>query len=189
MFMTKNREMLMELKAQVETLKTALVVMDPKVSTSADAYEGLRKQVAVSASSRQAHLVQLAQFSRALRRGASAEQLSRLVQEWMQQAGLVAVEEPNPDLYEILEGDPAAGRLEVLSPAYVDAQTADGWSPMGQARWVLDDRSGRRRERRPMNRLDASMRRRHQRRHSHDSRRDRLRNHQLRAGRVLRGKA
>jgi hypothetical protein len=135
MFMTKNREMLMELKAQVETLKTALIVMDPKVSTSADAYEGLRKQIAVAASSRQAHLVQLAQFSRALRRGASADQLSGLVEEWMQQAGLAAVAEPNPDLYEILEGEPGAGLLEVMAPAFLDPQTGV-LVAQGQARWV-----------------------------------------------------
>lgn len=135
MFMTKNREMLMELKAQVETLKTALIVMDPKVSTSADAYEGLRKQVAVAASSRQAHLVQLAQFSRALRRGAGPDQLSGLVQEWMQQAGLVAVTEPNPDLYEILEGEPGTGRFDVMAPAYLDPQTR-ALVAQGQARWV-----------------------------------------------------
>lgn len=135
MFMTKNREMLMELKAQVETLKTALVVMDPKVSTSADAYEGLRRQIAVSASSRQAHLVQLAQFSRAVRRGANAEQLAGLVEEWAQQAGLVAVEEANSDLYEVLDGAPDAGTLEVLSPAYVDAQNGR-LVAMGEARWI-----------------------------------------------------
>ncbi len=135
MFMTKNREMLMELKAQVETLKTVLVVMDPKVSTSAEAYDGLRKQIAVAASSRQAHLVQLAQFSRALRRGASADRLSQLVEEWMQHAGLDAVADPNPDLYEILEGDPGNGRLEVMAPAYLDPQTGV-LIAQGQARWV-----------------------------------------------------
>lgn len=135
MFMSKNREMLMELKAQVETLKTALVVMDPKVSTSADAYDGLRKQIAMAASSRQAHLVQLAQFSRALKRGATTDQLSNLVEEWMQQAGLASILDPNPDLYEILEGKPDGGVLEVLSPAYVDAQTGHIVS-MGQARWL-----------------------------------------------------
>src|SRR3954463_14095573 len=106
MFMTKNTQMLMELKAELETLKTALIVMDPKVSTSADAYDGLRKQIAFAASSRQAHLVQLAQFSRALRRGASTEALSNLVEEWLQQAGLEARADANPDLYDILEGDP-----------------------------------------------------------------------------------
>lgn len=135
MFVTKKREMLMELKAQVETLKTALVVMDPKVSTSAEAYEGLRKQVAVAASSRQAHLVQLAQFSRALRRGAGADRLRDLVEEWMQQAGLAAVTDPNPELYEILEGEAGVGKLEVHSPAYVDPQTR-ALVAMGQARWV-----------------------------------------------------
>jgi hypothetical protein len=134
MFLTKSREMLMELKAEVETLKTALVVMDPKVSTSADAYAGLRKQVAMAASSRQAHLVQLAQFSRALRRGASVDHLSGLVEEWMQQAGLTAVTEADPNLYEILEGEPNSGRLKVLSPAYVDPQSGQ-LVAMGQARW------------------------------------------------------
>jgi hypothetical protein len=135
MFMTKNREMLMELRAQVETLKTALVVMDPKVSTSADAYDGLRKQIAFAATSRQAHLVQLAQFSRALKRGASVDDLSSLVEEWLQQAGLAAVTDPNPDLYDILEGDPISGILEVIAPAYVDPQTGHVVS-MGQARWL-----------------------------------------------------
>ncbi len=135
MFMTKNREMLKGLKNEVEHLKDVLIVMDPKVSTSADAYEGLRKQVAVAASSRQAHLVQLAQFSRAIRRGTSAEQLGRLVEEWMQQAGLAAVTDPNPDLYEILEGEAGVGNLEVLSPAYVDSQTG-ALIAMGQARWA-----------------------------------------------------
>lgn len=135
MFMSKNREMLMELRAQVETLKTALVVMDPKVSTSADAYDGLRKQIAMAASSRQAHLVQLAQFSRAIKRGATTDQLSNLVEEWMQQAGLAAVVDPNPDLYEILEGERDGGRLEVTAPAYIDPQTGVIVA-QGQARWV-----------------------------------------------------
>ena len=141
MFMTKNRETLLELKAQVETLKTALVVMDPKVSTSAEAYDGLRKQIAMAASSRQAHLVQLAQFSRALRRGAGKDQLSSLIEEWMQQAGLAAVVDPNPDLYEILEGDPGGGRLEITVPAYLDPQTGV-LVAQGQARWVPEANEG-----------------------------------------------
>lgn len=136
MFMTKNRETLLELKAQVETLKTALIVMDPKVSTSAEAYDGLRKQIAMAASSRQAHLVQLAHFSRSLRRGAGTDQLSALIEEWMQQAGLAAVMDPlSPDLYEILEGDPSSGRLEITAPAYLDPQTGVPVA-QGQARWV-----------------------------------------------------
>jgi len=133
--MTKNTQMLMELKAELETLKTALVVMDPKVSASADAYDGLRKQIAFAASSRQAHLVQLAQFSRALRRGASATDLTSLVDEWLQEAGLEVVNDSNLDVYEILDGDPSSGSLEVISPAFVDPQTGHVVS-MGQARWT-----------------------------------------------------
>jgi hypothetical protein len=134
MFISRNREMLMELKAQVETLKTALIVMDPKVSTSADAYDGLRKQVAVSASSRRAHLVQLAEFSRALRRGADSKDLASLVEEWMQQAGLTAVTESNTDLYELLEGGPETGHLVVMAPAYIDPLTG-ALIAQGQAHW------------------------------------------------------
>ena len=135
MFLTKNRQMLMELKAQVETLTTALVVMDPKVSTSADAYEGLRKQVAVGASSRRAHLVQLAQFCQALQHGAKPDDLASLVNQWMQQAGLAVVTDPRPELYEILDREPAAGQLQVDSPAFVDLDSAALVS-MGRARWV-----------------------------------------------------
>jgi hypothetical protein len=135
MFVSKNRELLMELRAKIDKLETVLVVMDPKVSTSADAYDGLRKQIAMAASSRQAHLVQLAQFSRALKRGATTDKLTELVEEWMQQAGLVAVMDPNPDLYEILDGEPEAGRLEISAPAYVDPQTGV-LVAQGQARWA-----------------------------------------------------
>jgi hypothetical protein len=135
MFMTKNREMLMELKAQVETLKTALIVMDPNVSTSADAYEGLRKQVVMAASDRRDRLVQLSQFSRAIRRGATINQLGDLVEQWMQQEDLAAVTEANPDLYDILEGETGVGELEVLSPAYVDLKTR-ALIARGEARWI-----------------------------------------------------
>jgi hypothetical protein len=135
MFMSRTREQLLDLRAQVETLKTALIVMDPKVSTSADAYEGLRRQVAAAASSRQAHLVQLAQMSRAVQRGASTEDLTSLVNEWMHQAGLTPTEEPHPDYYEVLEGKPGVGTLEVVSPAYVDPRTG-AIIAQGQARWV-----------------------------------------------------
>lgn len=137
MFMTKNRELLLETRAQIETLKTALIVMDPRVTTSSDAYEGLRKQVAVSASSRQAHLAQLAQFTRALQRGASSSDLASLVDQWSQQAGLIAVTDPNtnPDLFEVLEGEAGVGTPEMLSPAYVDQQHGR-LVAMGEARWV-----------------------------------------------------
>lgn len=135
MFTSKTQELLRDMRARLDTLTIALVIMDPKVSTSADAYDGLRRQVAAAASSRQAHLVQLAQFSKALRRGASLDDLSSMLKEWMQQAGLKAESGPEPDHYEILDGEPEGGRLEVLSPAYIDPQTRV-LVALGQARWV-----------------------------------------------------
>jgi hypothetical protein len=135
MFQSKNRQLLDTLMTEVEHLKDLLVVMDPKVSTSAEAYEGLRKTVVAAATSRQAHLVQLAQFSRALKRGANARDLENLVEEWSAQAGLAAISDPRPDLFENLEGEPSGGQFEVLSPAYVDTHSGRLVS-MGEGRWV-----------------------------------------------------
>jgi hypothetical protein len=61
--------------------------------------------------------------------------LGDLVDEWMQQAGLAAVTDPNPDLYEILDGEAGVGHLEVMSPAYLDPKTR-ALIAMGRARWV-----------------------------------------------------
>jgi hypothetical protein len=135
MFMTKNRELLMQLKAEVETLKTALIIMDPQVSTSADAYEGLVKQVAFGASSRRAHLVQLAQFAQELQHGAKPDDLVHLVNQWMHQAGLATVTEPKPELFDILGGVPEASRLQVDSAAFVDLATG-ALVASGTAHWL-----------------------------------------------------
>src|SRR5262249_25152720 len=72
----------------VERIELVTVVREPNTSISADAYNGLRKQVIAAAGERTAHLHQLAQFDAALRSDATLETLQALVAEWLEQASV-----------------------------------------------------------------------------------------------------
>src|ERR1700710_2032479 len=76
----------------VERIELVTVVREPNTSVSADAYNGLRKQVIAAVSERSAHLNQLAQFDAALRAGATQDALGGLVREWLEQASVALVD-------------------------------------------------------------------------------------------------
>lgn len=116
-------DMLDRVDRRVERIEIVTIVRDPASDLAADAYEGLRRQVIAAASERVAHLAQLAQFHAAFFAGASAEQLGRMVAEWMGQASLELVEDPQREgVYEYVgSGDLSTARL--VRPAYVDAAT------------------------------------------------------------------
>jgi hypothetical protein len=118
----RNRELLEELIRKMDRVEVALIVRDPGTSLSADAYDGLRKQVAVAARERQAHLVQLAILDEALRSTDDVSAARSVLSELMQQAGLARIEDADrPDMYEVVAGK--GTRLEILSPAYVEEAT------------------------------------------------------------------
>lgn len=113
---------LAEIERQLDRVYTALVVRDPGTPLSADAYEGLRKQVVASAQARTTHVAQLAEFDVALQRGASADDLRQLSSQWLQQAGVVRVEDA--DVPEAFEATVAPGTETVVEiPAYRDTAT------------------------------------------------------------------
>jgi hypothetical protein len=124
------RDRLTQLEHDADLIKTVLIVKEPTSSLAADAYDGLRKQVIVAAGERRAHLSQLAQMDAALARGGSVEDARRLVRDWMQQAGVVAVAQapdgtPVSDLFEVLTSNGVADgqSVEVVEPAYLDGAT------------------------------------------------------------------
>lgn len=114
MFRRKHAEIVHKL----DLLYTALVVRDPGTSMAADAYDGLRKQVIAASTSRQAHAVQLAEIDVALRRGAALRDLERLSDQWLRQAGIVTVADPDMRPYFEPSNLPL-GDAEVELPAYV----------------------------------------------------------------------
>lgn len=111
-----------ELEHKLDLIYTALVVRDPGTSMAAEAFEGLRKQVIAGATARHAHVAQLAEFDVALRRGASADDLMKLTSQWLDQAGVVRVDDPaQRDAFEstVRPGVP----VEVDIPAYLNTVT------------------------------------------------------------------
>ncbi|MFN3219825.1 MAG: hypothetical protein ACE367_25335 [Acidimicrobiales bacterium] len=102
-------------------IDTALVVRDPGSARSAEAYEGLRKQVAMAARSRREHLAQLVEMSDAIDRGATVDTLRERVDEWTMQAGLTRLTTVDPiDHFEI-EGSGEV--VEVVEPAWIDSES------------------------------------------------------------------
>lgn len=90
---------------------------------AADAYTGLRKQIIAAVSERTAHLHQLAQFDSTLRAGATPDELSILVREWLGQASLEVVEDTSLDGAFEFVGPKDAPGVRVVRPAYVDGVT------------------------------------------------------------------
>ena len=116
-------ELLDRVDRSIEKIEMVTVVREPNTGMSADAYNGLRKQVIASASERAAHLSQLAQFDSALRAGATTSELEALVREWAGQASLVTVEDPAlTEAFELVGPEDAPGR-RVLRPGYIDGIT------------------------------------------------------------------
>jgi hypothetical protein len=122
---------LQRLEQDSEVMKTVLIVKEPGTPAAAAAFDGLRKQILAAAGERRAHLTQLAQLHAGLRRSSTVDDAKLLVQDWMGQAGIFEVWDPQPglplrDLFEVLEGSdlPGATHVEVLDPAYLDSAGA-----------------------------------------------------------------
>lgn len=116
----KLRTEISEIKQLVSSINTALIVREPGTAVAAEAYDGLRRQVAQATAERRAHLVELVRLLEALDSGVSGDSLQRLVQEWANQAGLERWPDPEPrEFFEVMgDGD---GPVEVVHPAWVAA--------------------------------------------------------------------
>lgn len=119
----RKRQLLAELEALraiVSSINTALIVREPGTALSAEAFDGLRRQIAQVASDRRAHLVELSRLLDALDKGVSSDQLERLVAGWAEQAGLRRVWDTDIiDRFEIIGERHGSTPLEVVQPAWV----------------------------------------------------------------------
>ena len=112
-----------KLDRSLERIELVTVVREPNTGMSAEAYDGLRKQVIAAVNARMAHLRQLAQFDAAVQVGTSSQELETLVREWREQNELQVVEDITLlDAFELVGPEAAEGR-RLIRPAYVDAIT------------------------------------------------------------------
>jgi hypothetical protein len=129
----KLEQVVDQISRSIEKIEVATIVREPSSALSVDAYNGLRKQIVAAAGDRIAHLHQLARFAEVIHSGQVAD-LGPVVREWMEQAGLIRVDDPEDNrYYDVLGGEGPC--LSVLKPAYVDRITGRP-IVMGQAERV-----------------------------------------------------
>lgn len=114
-------QVLGDLRFSVERIDASLVVRDPGNVRSADAYDGLRKQIAVSAGDRRRLLVLLTELGEAIRRKEDHQSLQARFDEWSSQAGIGVLSEFNSEHFDYVETD--GSEVEISQPAYVEIES------------------------------------------------------------------
>lgn len=114
-------QVLGDLRLSVERIDASLVVRDPGNVRSADAYDGLRKQIAVSAGDRRRLLVLLTELGEAIRRKEDHQSLQARFDEWSSQAGIGVLSEFNSEHFDYVETD--GSEVEMSQPAYVEIES------------------------------------------------------------------
>ena len=136
----KVEDLFERIRESITKIEAAVFVMDRDSSLGVDAYNGLRKQVIASATERQAHLHQLAQFADAVDHQTPHDQLQQLVLEWMGQSDLIQVMLPSTaedlEAFEI-HGEPT-GSFRISRPAFLDGKTKRVVQ-MGNGTWIHPD--------------------------------------------------
>ena len=114
----ESGEVLIDLRRSIERIDASLVVRDPGNVRSADAYDGLRKQIAISAGDRRRLLVLLTELGEAIRRKEDHQSLQARFDEWSSQAGIGVLSEFNSDHFDYVEND--GNEIAISQPAYVE---------------------------------------------------------------------
>jgi hypothetical protein len=132
--LTTMEQVIDRISRSIEKIEVATIVREPSSKVAVDAYDGLRRQIVAAAGERMAHLHQLALFAEAVATNRPAAELTPLVAEWLQQAGVEQVTDPRDDSYfDVLGG--TGTELRVLRVGYRDTVTGRP-IVMGQAERV-----------------------------------------------------
>ena len=116
---SRDREMLTDIKSLLIRLDAAVVVRDPGSARAAEAFDGLRKQLAQSSKSRRLHQAHLLSLQDSLDRGASIELIRDRITDFMMELGIGKLTDTNdPSFFDVFEGEGLG--LECVEPAYVE---------------------------------------------------------------------
>lgn len=114
-----NRQRLENLEILLQRLEAAVVVRDPGNAHSADAYDGLRKQIIQSGKNHRIHVAHLISLSDSLQRGADIDLITDRVNDFLSELGIMRMSNTDfVDLFEVIEGEGSA--LECIEPAIVE---------------------------------------------------------------------
>lgn len=114
-----NRQRLENIEILLQRLEAAVVVRDLGNAHSADAYDGLRKQIIQSGKNHRIHLAHLISLSDSLQRGADIDLITDRVNDFLSELGVMRMSNTDfLDLFEVIEGEGSA--LECIEPAIVE---------------------------------------------------------------------
>jgi hypothetical protein len=125
-----NRQ-LQEIRNLLSRLDAAVVVREPGSARSAEAFEGLRKQLNLAVKSHRSHVGHLVSLSDSLDRNADIELIRDRVNDFLQELGIKTIREFIPQLFEVVETvDGDEDGYEIIEPAIVEELEDRGLSPI-----------------------------------------------------------
>jgi hypothetical protein len=133
----KNRQRLEIIEMLLHRLDAAVVVRDPGNAHSADAYDGLRKQIIQSGKNHRIHVAHLLSLADSMERGADIQLVRDRVNDFLSELGVERVSDTSfIELFQVTEGEGTA--LECIEPAIIEKLDNGTATPirLGKARRV-----------------------------------------------------
>lgn len=114
-------ERLVQIQALLERVDAALIVRDPGTTRSAEAFDGLRRQIAYAAKARRSHVSHLLALDESIRTGGNLELIEARLTEYLRELGIErSYETALSDAFDIA-GD-SSGEIEVVEPAVIERE-------------------------------------------------------------------
>ena len=132
-----KRAQLLRIESLLNRLDSAVVVRDPGNTRSAEAYDGLRKQITQSGKNHRTHMAHLLSLSDSLERGADIDLIRDRVNDFMNEIGLQRTTDTSMEhVFEIVEGEGSG--LECIEPAVIELLDGGTYAPvrLGKARRI-----------------------------------------------------
>lgn len=128
-----------EIRNSLSKLEAAVVVREPGTTRSAEAFEGLRKQLNLAVKSHRSHVGHLVSLSDSLDRNADIELIRDRVNDFLQELGIRTIRDYIPQFFEVVETiDGNDDGYEIVEPAIVEELEGGGLSPirLGKVRFI-----------------------------------------------------
>lgn len=116
-----ERDRLTEIQMLLERLDSAVVVRELGSVRSAEAFDGLRRQVAYAAKSRRTHVSHLLSLDESIRSGGSLELVRARVSEYLRELGVERLTDVSITEAFDISGD-STGEIDVIEPAIVERE-------------------------------------------------------------------
>jgi hypothetical protein len=114
-------ERLVQIQALLERIDAALIVRDPGTTRSAEAFDGLRRQIAYAAKARRSHVSHLLALDESIRTGGNIDLIAARLKEYLKELGIERVYDTSLSEAFDIAGD-RSGDTEVVEPAVIERE-------------------------------------------------------------------